>query len=260
MLRYIIFLVVFSGGLLYAQRFTTEAEFTASEAKQGVAVDKNYIYVVSDTSIAKYNKFNFKHITTWYEQPGGPIKHLDSGVIVDGKLYCANSNYPQVPMVSSIEIWDAETMQHIGSHSFGIYRGSCTWVDRYDGFWWATFAHYEKWKKKTAKGTQWTSVVKLDDNFNEIQSWIFPEQVIERLKPMSNSGGSWGPDGFLYCTGHDSLEVYKMKIPARGSVLQLIDIIPVAIKGQGIAWDRTEPGMLYGIRKKTRTVVKSRFK
>ena len=23
---------------------------------------------------------------------------------------------------------------------------------------------------------------------------------------MSNSGGSWGPDGLLYCTGHDHPE------------------------------------------------------
>ena len=32
---------------------------------------------------------------------------------------------------------------------------------------------------------------------------------------MSNSGGSWGPDGFLYLTGHDPAEIYKMRLPKR---------------------------------------------
>ena len=62
-----------------------------------------------------------------------PIIHLDSGVIVDGKLYCAHSNYPGIPMTSSIEVWDPSTLEHIESHSFGIFRGSCTWVDQLQG-------------------------------------------------------------------------------------------------------------------------------
>lgn len=64
---------------------------------------------------------------------------------------------------------------------------------------------------------------------------------------MSNSGGSWGPDGFLYVTGHDLPEIYKIKIPKIGSVLEVVETIPLNIRGQGIAWDRYDKGILYGI-------------
>jgi len=78
--------------------------------------------------------------------------------------------------------------------------------------------------------------------------------------PMSNSGGSWGPDGYLYCTGHDRSEVYAVKIPDKGSVLELVETVPLPILGQGIAWDRSRSGFIYGIRKKDRQVVVSRLK
>ena len=79
-------------------------EFNAPEAKQGVAVDSNYIYVISDAHIAKYDKKTYKKVGSWQEKDNGQIKHLDSGMIYKGNLYCANSNYPDVPMTSSIEI------------------------------------------------------------------------------------------------------------------------------------------------------------
>jgi len=64
---------------------------------------------------------------------------------------------------------------------------------------------------------------------------------------MSNSGGSWGPDGYLYLTGHDPAELYRVRLPKAGSVLEVVDIIPMNIRGQGIAWDRSQPGVIYGI-------------
>jgi len=217
------------------RKFKELKRFNAKEARQGIAVDDKYIYVIGTREIGKYDKNTHKLIKYWQGEKGGPIIHLDSGVIVDGKLYCAHSNYPGVPMTSSVEIWDAKTLTHIGSHSFGIHRGSCTWVDRHDGFWWAVFAHYEKWKSETGKGTAWTTLVKFDDQWNDLQAWVFPKKIIERFIPMSNSGGSWGPDGLLYCTGHDHPELYVFQLPQMGSVLKLMEIIPINILGQGIA-------------------------
>jgi hypothetical protein len=162
-------------------------------------------------------------------------------------------------MTSSIEIWDAETLEHIDSHSFGIHWGSCTWIDRHNGFWWAAFAHYEKWKSVTGKGTEWTTVVKFDDQWRDLQAWVFPDEVIEKFRPMSNSGGSWGPDSLLYCTGHDLPELYAFRIPQKGSVLELVETIPINILGQGIAWDRSDRGIIFGIRKKDRQVVVSKL-
>lgn len=44
-----------------------------------------------------------------------------------------------------------------------------------------------------------------------------------------------------------------------GSVLELVKIVPINIFGQGIAWDRSEAGVIYGIRKKHRAVVISQL-
>ncbi len=239
--------------------FLTIQEYYIPEAKQGVAVDENHFYAIGTRQIAKYEKETGKLVKKWVEEEGGPIIHLDSGMILDGKLYCAHSNYPGIPMTSSIEVWDTETLEHIDSHSFGIHWGSCTWVDRFDGYWWAAFAHYDKWKEQTLKGSEWTTVVKFDDNWNDLAAWVYPGDIVDKFRPMSNSGGSWGPDGYLYCTGHDLPEVYVMQLPEYGSELEHISTISINNTGQGIAWDRTDEGVIYTIRKKDRKVVVSKL-
>ena len=74
---------------------------------------------------------------------------------------------------------------------------------------------------------------------------------------MSNSGGSWGPDGYLYLTGHDLPQVYAMALPKIGSVLHLAAVVDIPdIAGQGIAWDRsTDDRILYGIYRPNKTVI-----
>jgi len=235
-------------------------QFEAAEARQGIAVDEQYAYVVGSTILGKYDKFTGELIQQWKPAGDQPLIHLDSGVIHEGKLYCSHSNYPELPMTSSVEVWDKDTLTHIKTHSFGISEGSCTWIDRYNGFWWGVFAHYNK----TPGGypsisNKWTTLVKFDDNWNTLQKWVFPNKVIERWGKCSCSGGSWGPDGFLYCTGHDRPELYKMQLPKVGSELVLIDIIPFPNEGQGIAFDRTQQGVLYGIIKQDRKVVADRI-
>jgi hypothetical protein len=89
--------------------------------------------------------------------------------------------------------------------------------------------------------------VKLTRDFRPVQSWTLPKVILDRFEDMSNSGGSWGPDGYLYLTGHDPAELYRTRLPKAGSVLELVDIIPMNIRGQGIAWDRSQQGVIYGI-------------
>jgi hypothetical protein len=67
---------------------------------------------------------------------------------------------------------------------------------------------------------------------------------------MSNSGGSWGPDGKLYVTGHDNPELYVMELPAFGATLKWVGTIPAEIGGQGFAFDHSQPGVIYGIIRK----------
>ena len=71
---------------------------------------------------------------------------------------------------------------------------------------------------------------------------------------MSNSGGSFGPDSLLYLTGHDEPELYAMRFPQMGSIMELVEILPINNAGQGIAWDRSEPNVIYGIIKSQRLV------
>jgi len=239
--------------------FRELTRFDAADAHQGVAVDSRYFYTISTRAIGKYDKATGAQIERWEGMASGPIIHLDSGVIVNDTLVCAHSNYPGIPMTSSVEMWDAETLEHIGTHSFGIHRGSCTWIDRHDGYWWAVFANYNRvfGRSREAYGNSyWTSLVKFDDHWQWLESWVFPDSVIGRALPMSISGGSWGPDNVLYCTGHDREEVYVLALPEAGSVLTLLDIVSIPTAGQGIAWDRSNPGMLYGIDRSRKQVVR----
>ncbi len=239
--------------------FLEVERFKADEAHQGIAVDQGHFYAIADRRIGKYDKKNGKLITRWEDKDGGPIIHLDSGVIVDGRLICAHSNYPGVPMTSSIEIWDAATLEHTGSHSFGIQWGSFTWVDRHNGFWWAAFAHYNKLSDQTHTDNTYSTLVKFDDYWQVQEAWVYPQELLNRFEGMSNSGGSWGPDGRLYLTGHDQNELYVVGLPSAGSTLVLEEIIPIEFHGQGIAWDRTTPGVLYTIMRSKREVVVFEF-
>ena len=236
--------------------------FDAPNARQGIAVDAGHFYAVNNYAITKHDKTTGTIVAEWAGQAeGDPLIHLDSLVELDGRLYAAHSNYPVTPMTSSVETWDAKTMQHTGSHSFGIHRGSFTWLDRHDGHWWGTFANYDKVQagETVPYGhTNNTQVVKFDDDFRVLQAWTLPLEILDRMRPMSNSGGSWGPDGRLYLTGHDHGELYVMQIPAAGSTLDWVATVAVPVlEGQGIAWDRsTGERYLWGINKAERKVAK----
>jgi len=246
----------------YSQTITEIRKFQVLEAKQAVAVDQQYFYVINNSTISKFSKTDGKLITSWDGTKEG-IKHLNSGVVIKGKLYCANSNYPEIPMASSIEIFDIKTMQHIGNHSFGIAEhGSLTWIDQKDGFWWIGFAHYGGKESSEGRDVRWTSLVKYDMEFRQLESWIFPKNIVEVFTPKSNSGGAWGKDGLLYCTGHDRPEVYVMKLPKSGYTLEHIATVPAPIYGQGIAIDHFIPNrqIIYGLNRATNTVTVSEIK
>jgi hypothetical protein len=210
---------------------------------------------VHNRIIAKYDKKTGTLAGKWEGPKDGPIVHLDSALVMNGKIFAAHSNYPEWPMTSSLEIWDAATLMHIGSHSFGINWGSLTWVDFYNGHWWMTFANYDRLfgHGKTPYGHKAaTQMIKFTADFRFVEAWVMPKAILDKFEAMSNSGGSWGPDGYLYLTGHDPAEVYKMRLPKAGSVLELVETIPANIRGQGIAWDRSDRGVIYGIIRATR--------
>jgi hypothetical protein len=240
----------------------TLAVFDAPDAIQGVAVDAGHFYAIDNFRITKHDKASGKPVAQWDGvRKEGPVIHLDSGVVLDGRLYAAHSNWPLWPMTSSVEVWDARSMAHVASYSFGIRIGSFTWLDRHGGFWWGTFANYNRIQPGAQAPygyTMNTQMVKMDDRFQVLEAWTYPAVLLAKFETMSNSGGSWGPDGRLYITGHDHAEAYVMELPSAGSVLRWVATVKLPdIEGQGIAWDRsTSEPVLYGIRRSKKQVVR----
>ncbi len=120
----------------------TVRSVNATDANQGVAVDGEYFYSIDNYSITKHRKANGTALLQWYGGADGPVIHLDGGVVINGTLYAPHSNYPSFPETSSVEEWNVTTMEHIKSYSFGVNRGSLTWVDQDStGTWYGTFAN-----------------------------------------------------------------------------------------------------------------------
>ena len=220
------------------------AAFKAPEARQGVAVDSRFFYAIDNRRIAKYDKKTGQRVGAWISPEGGPVVHLNSGVVVDGKVYAAHSKFPDWPEVSSVEIWDAATLKHIGTQGLGIDRGSLTWLDYHDGAWWGCLASYNP---PFGRGNQDTRIVRFGAGWQVAEAWAVPEALLAKFGDMSNSGGSWGPDGRLWITGHDRPEAYALMLPQAGPVLRWVAVASLDIAGQGIAWDRSEANVLWGI-------------
>jgi len=238
-------------------------KFDADNAYQAVAVGQDSFYAISNVRLTRHDKNTGRALQQWDDgsQLSSPLIHLDSGVVLDGKLYSAHSNYPGWPMTSSVEVWDVASLQHIESHSFGIMLGSFTWLDRYNGSWWGAFANYDIVQRGMTEPygeTSNTVVVQFDDDFEVLESWSLPAEILRRMSPMSNSGGSWGSDGYLYLSGHDDPEIYVMALPETGSELDWLATVRLpGLNGQGIAWDRSvDDNTLWAILRSTRQVLK----
>jgi len=158
-------------------------------------------------------------------------------------------------MTSQVEVFDPSTLKHLRRIPLGHQFGSLTWVDRRDGAWWAGFANYDGRGGEPGRDHRFTTLVRFDDAWKPHESWTFPPAVLARLAPMSASGGSFGADGRLYVTGHDRPELYVLEAPKGGGVLKLVATIPIPSPGQAIAFDRSQPGVMFGVSRATREVV-----
>ena len=138
-------------------------------------LDKDYFYAVDNRTIAKVDKHTGTVVDKWEDVPGGPFIHLDSAMVRHGKIYAAHSNWRRLPMTSSIEVWDAKTMEHIETHSFGrAGLGSFTWFDYHEGYCWGTFANYDRLGPdgNPYGGRMNTTLAKFDNGWNILQTWI----------------------------------------------------------------------------------------
>jgi hypothetical protein len=217
-----------------------------AEAGQGAAAAGDVFYAIVNTRIGKYAKSDGAKLAEWSGDPTLFV-HLNACLVQEARLMCAHSNYPHVPMASSIEVFDPDTLAHVESISLGEQIGSLTWIDRRDGAWWALFANYDERGGQPGRDHRNTTLVKFDDQWRRMESWMFPPSVLERFAPTSSSGGGWGDDGLLYVSGHDARELYVLALPEAGSVLRHVATVNVEFEGQGWAWDRTANREIWSI-------------
>lgn len=238
-----------------AEEYVEESRFCAKWAVQGVAVDSKYVYVIENTNISKFTKQG-DSLTTWSVPRSERFRHINYGIVKGSKLYCAASNFPRYPMTSSVEIFDTKTMTHVGTHSFGIEYGSLTWIIPVKDGWYAFFAHYNKSAKKTKTVEDFnclSQLVKFDKKWQKQEAWTIPEDLLKELGATALSGGIYMGDGLFYCTGHDSFEMHKLRIPKSGSALEWIGNVKVPFFGQAPAIDKD--GSLWGIIRKEQAVI-----
>lgn len=232
--------------------------FSATEATQAVAVDAKFFYAIGSASIGKYDKQTGERVAGWQEARDGRVAHLNSGIVVGRELLCAHSNYPDLPMVSSIEVFDTKRMAHVRTIPLPAGLGSATWIERKGRDWWVTFAHYAGRGGEPGKGPEHTRLVRFDDKWRQQRAWTFPAALVARWDGMSSSGGVWIDSRRLYTTGHHVPEIYVLELPTSGSELVLREILPSENEGQGIAFDRATK-RLYSIQRRTREVLVSKL-
>jgi hypothetical protein len=211
--------------------------YQVPEAHQGVAADARFFYAVGNTVLAKYEIASGELVDRWVGPRNGLIRHLNSCLADAARIWCVNSNYPQTPMASSLEVFDAATLDHVSSQSLGMRdEGSLTWTDRYGGGWLAGFAHYDGNGGVPFKNHTFSSVVTFDAEWRRTGGWLFPKSAIDRMTPGAASGGAIGPDGWLYLLGHDRPEMYVVARPSMGPTLIHIATVDLEVEGQAFSW------------------------
>lgn len=228
----------------------------AADARQGVASGAAGLYAIDNRAIARLDPRSGAVAARWEGDPAR-FKHINACIVLGAELVCAASNYPDLPMASRLETFDARTLAHRATRALGPGYGSLTWVDRHGGAWWACYANYDGKGGTPGRDHRATTLVRYDDAFTERARWRFPDDVLDRLAPRSASGGAWGRDGLLYVTGHDRPELYALRVPAGGGTLEHVATIALPTDGQAIGWDAVDPRLLWSIERRTRELVAS---
>ncbi|MCZ2342143.1 MAG: hypothetical protein LC104_10170 [Bacteroidales bacterium] len=213
-------------------------------ATQAAVADEHHIYAISNTTVAQYERSSGKRVRT------GTLagtRHLNSGFLTQGKIYCAHSNYPARPHQSDIRVFDLATGKLSVFHTFTDPPGSLVWCLLREKSWWCCFAHYGKENAKTV-------LVEMDAQFRERRRWTFPPNIIADWDGASASGGIWDGDTLLV-THHHFPVLYRVRVPKTGTVLEFVEALRSPFPGQGIAVDPT--GGLVGIDRARHEIIRA---
>lgn len=218
--------------------------FWAPEAKQGVAADKDHIFVVTNDRVVKYEYLSRRFLAT--TKLDAAVRHLNSAFVWDGDVYLANSNYPEKPESSQIYRLQVDSMKLEKFHDFGNYGGSLVWCVRDEDHWWCNFAHYGDENRKTF-------LARFDLSWKEAGRWTYPSEVFSRIGKMSFSGGLWYK-GELLASDHDNGRLYRFVVPEQGEELRFLGEVVAPLTGQGFAVNLRTGGLI-GIDRARRKVL-----
>jgi hypothetical protein len=215
----------------------------SEHATQAAAADEKYLYAVSNTTVARYDR------TTGKLQGSGTTsdtKHLNSAFVHEGNVYCAHSNYPRKPEESDIRVYDPQTDKLSTFYTFKDCPGSIVWCIHDGKQWWCCFAHYGADNAKTI-------LIRYADGWKETARWTFPKKVIADWEAMSASGGIFDGNSLLVSHHHFNV-LYRLKIPKEAGELEYVEALECPFPGQGIARD-PKTGGLIGIDRNKRSMV-----
>jgi hypothetical protein len=222
----------YSGDQVKFPQYRETGTLVAPQAHQAAAANRNFIYAITNNVIAKYSRKTRQQLAVSV----GEALHLNSGYLYRGSLLCAHSNYPRIPEQSQIKVLDPQSMQLTTFRDFGDYGGSLTWVVRMGNRWLCNFARYDKNNSETF-------LAEFDRNWTETRRWTYPHAMLAQLGKYSLSGGLFHQQRLLV-TGHDAQEIYYLRIPQTGTVLEYIGKSPVPFTGQGFAVDPSGGGLV----------------
>jgi hypothetical protein len=222
----------YSGDQVKLPQYRETGTLGAPQAHQAAAADRKFIYAITNNVVAKYSRKTRQPLAVSV----GKALHLNSGYLYRGSLLCAHSNFPRIPEHSQIKVLDTNSMQLTTFHDFGDYGGSLTWVVRVGNRWLCNFAKYDK-----SNGD--TFLAEFDRNWTETRRWTYPQAMVAQLGKYSLSGGLFHQQRLLV-TGHDAQELYYLRIPQTGTVLEYIGKSPVPFTGQGFAVDPIGGGLV----------------
>lgn len=234
--------------------WTTTSRLVTEYATQAAAADEKCIYAISSTTVAKFARSSSKLLATATDSS---TKHLNSGFLDDGKLYCAHSNYPDTPHESDIRIYNPRSNSLTVFHRFIDPPGSLVWCIRKNGHWWCCFAHYGEKNHRTVL------IEYAEDGLTvEAQRFLFPKEVIADFDGMSGSGGIWFGDSLLVSHHHFPV-LYELKCPGPNDPpdrLILLAVRHCPFPGQGFGIDKARLAgagwpHLVGIDRRCRAVV-----
>jgi len=225
--------------------WTTTRLIASPHAIQAAAADDSHVYAISSTAVARYERRSGRLAAVG---TAADVKHLNSGFLDEGRVYCAHSNYPAEPPESDIRVFDPATGHLSLFHRFAEPPGSLVWCVRREGAWWGCFAWYGDENARTV-------LVEYADGGleRELRRFTFPAEVVADWDGMSASGGIWDGDSLLVSHHHFPV-LYRLALPDEGTELVLVESLACPFPGQGIAADPATGGLV-GIDRSRRRLV-----